>query len=127
MTDQANFDVTEINGVTVVTFGSECDNLFEGMLAPIQDRLLELGKTVDPPLVVIDLQNIKFMGSAFLALLVRVSNSLKARDGGHFAICGMTPFCAAIFQKSQLDQIWDIFDSVDEGVKQMTSSTEPGS
>jgi len=37
----------------------------------------------------------------------------------------MATFCAAIFQKSQLNQIWDIFDSVDVAIGQMTSATDP--
>ena len=46
MNEKATFTAIKDNGVTIIRFGSECDNMFEGIFADIEDDLTMHGLTV---------------------------------------------------------------------------------
>jgi len=64
-----------------------------------------------PPLVVVDLSNMNFFSSAFVATLFHAWRKLRAKTGSRFGICGLTPFCRTVLMTSRLDELWQLFDS----------------
>lgn len=115
---QTTFD----NGVTVVALGPEYENLDESTLDDVKDALLEIAVTADPPRVVLDLSQIKFFGSAFIEVLFRVWNRLNGREGGQFAISGLTSYCAEVVEITHLDRLWKIFPTREEAVRALRQS-----
>ena len=109
-------EISKQGDVTVVTLGTEYENLNEDVLDGVQGVILDVTRTADPPLVVIDLSNTIFFGSAFLALLFRGWHRIGEREGGRFAISGLTPDCAEVLSVTHLDQLWDVYPSRDEAV-----------
>jgi anti-sigma B factor antagonist len=106
--------VHEQDGVAVLDFGPDKHSLDESTLQEVQDRVLE-ASNVDPPLLVVDLSHVDFFGSSFIELLYRVWSRLNSR-GGHFALCGLSPYCREVIEVTRLDQLWPIYPSVDEAV-----------
>jgi anti-anti-sigma factor len=109
--------VTSEEGVTVVTLGPEYESIEETELEMLKGALLEVAERANPPLVVLDLSQLRFFGSALIEALFRAWNHLKARPGGRLALCGLTSYCREVVEITHLDQLWSIFETRDEAVR----------
>jgi anti-anti-sigma factor len=108
---------TKQQGVTIVAFGTEYENLDEVALDEgVGDVILESARDADPPLLLIDMSHVKFFGSSFIETLFRAYNRMNEREG-KFAICGLTPYCVEVIQVTHLDRMWSIFDSRDAAIE----------
>ncbi|MBM82775.1 MAG: hypothetical protein CMJ78_19610 [Planctomycetaceae bacterium] len=106
-------EVTKINDVTIIVFGSDYENLDEQCLDDVRDLILNTAEEADPPRMLLDLSNTSFFGSSFIEVLFRVWNRMNGKDG-KFAITGLTPYCKEVLEITHLDRIWGIYDSQDE-------------
>jgi anti-anti-sigma factor len=114
--------VTIDAGVTVVTLGPEYESLEETELETLKGALLQVAEGADPPLVVLDLSQLRFFGSALIEALFRVWNHLKVRPGGRLSLCGLTSYCREVVEITHLDQLWSIFETRDEAVRSLQQS-----
>lgn len=121
MTVSRSPDISTKDGVTIISLGPEYESLDEPGLEGLKDTVLEVTRDADPPLVVLDLSHTKFFGSAFIEILFRAWNRLKGREGGVFCISGLTPYCLEVIEVTHLDQLWNIYDTLDEAVAAMKS------
>ncbi len=101
----SDLEVIEQDGVTVVVLGEEYDNLEEMVLERASTHLLEIAKSAEPPLIVIDMAKTKFFGSAFLGTLFRVWRRLSARNG-KMAVCSATGVVAEVLEVTQANRLW---------------------
>ena len=115
---QSTVDISKQDDVTVVALGPEYENLDEERLYGLTDVLLDVAQNVEPPLVVVDLSHTTFFGTAFLGILFRMRNRLKSREGGRFAVSGLTPHCAKVVKVSHLDSVWNTFDARDDAIRE---------
>ena len=99
------------NGVTVVALGSGYENIDEPMLDVLRDVVLAAVDKAETPQLVLDLSKTKFFGSAFIEILFRLSEGLKAR-GGKFVIAGLQPYCAEVLKITHLDQLWPTYPNL---------------
>lgn len=111
--------ITQEDGVTVITLGSEYENLQETELETLKGALLETVERADPPLIVLDLSHLRYFGSALIESLFRAWNHLKSRPGGRLALCGLTSYCREVVEITHLDQLWSIFETRDQAVHSM--------
>jgi anti-sigma B factor antagonist len=113
MKDIAPPEVLNQRSVTIVRLGEDYEIIYENMLGslPFLDQLAE---SVTPPCIV--MQHVKFIGSAFLGRLVTLHKLLTARDSGRFALCGLSTFCRTAISATKLDELFEVFDSVDAAV-----------
>lgn len=107
------------DGVTVVSLGPEYENLDEAILDELRKSILAAADDADPPLMVLDLSHTQFFGSSFLEVLLQACNRLTERDGGRFAISGLTKYCAEVISITHLDRVWEIYDDVDTAVGEL--------
>lgn len=119
MTNEVLPKTEKHQNVTVITLGPEFEYLDEHRLHDLQAIVIETAQSADPPRVLIDLTHTKFFGSAFIEILFRAWNRLKAREGGHFGICGLTPYCAEVIETTHLDRLWPVYKNCDEGIRQL--------
>jgi anti-sigma B factor antagonist len=117
MTAARSPEITVEDGVTIVALGPEYENLDEHGLDDLRETLLEVASSADPPLVVLDLSQTKFFGSAFIEVLFRTCHRLNGRDGGRFCISGLTPYCAEVISITHLDRLWQVAGSREKAVK----------
>ena len=113
-------EVTREGDVTIVTLGPAYENIEDKKLPDLQKTLLEIADETDPPLVVLNLSNTNFFGSAFIEVLFRLHNRMKDR-GGKFAICCLTPYCREIIEITHLDRVWTIKLSQEEAIEAITA------
>jgi anti-anti-sigma factor len=100
------------HGVVVVRFDPRVRSLDEAHIDLIRAPILSAADA-DPPLVVVDLSNIDFFGSSFIELLFRLWSRLKGRQG-QFAMCGVSEYCREVLSVTNLDQLWQIYDSAEQ-------------
>lgn len=105
-------EILQVNGVTVVRPGSEYSNLYESLLENF-GLVKQLAEAIQPPQMIMDLQNVKFVGSAFLGFAVGLSKVLRARQGGRFAMCGLNTFIRTALSLSKLETFIEVYDDVD--------------
>jgi anti-sigma B factor antagonist len=109
-------------GVTVVTLGPEYESLEETELETLKGTLLDVAERAEPPLVLLDLSQLRFFGSALIEALFRAWNHLKVRPGGQLSLCGLTSYCREVVEITHLDQLWSIFETRDEAVRALKKS-----
>jgi anti-anti-sigma regulatory factor len=108
-------EVTNIDDVTVVTFGEDYVFIYEHTVDQVQ-FLLDLMGEIEPPFVVINLGHTKHCGSAFLGFLLRLHSRVSGRDGGRFAITNLLPFCKTVIQTTKMDLVWELFETQEEAI-----------
>jgi anti-anti-sigma regulatory factor len=108
-------EVSVVKSVTVISPGTDFSNLYESLIDQlgITPQFLE---QLNPPKLLIDMKNVKFVGSAFLGRMVFVHKTLGAREAGRVAMCGLNSFCLAALSVSKLDTVLEVFSTVDDGV-----------
>ncbi len=109
--------VTQEQGVTIIALGPDYENLNETGLEALNGMLLATAAEADPPLLVLDLAQLRFFGSGFIEALFRAWNRLNARPGGRLSLCGLTPYCREVVEITHLDQLWRVFETRDEAVR----------
>lgn len=80
----------------------------EIVMAPIREQ--------DVPMVVVDLSEVSYFGSVFLALLLRCHKSVRSR-GGELVLCGASKMAAELLRVTALDTLWAIYDTRDEALQ----------
>jgi anti-sigma B factor antagonist len=91
---------------TVVTLTDE--KLLEDQdIKALEDSIMPL---IDSPVnLVIDFGSVKFLSSAVLGLLIRISKRVNEHKG-KLKLCGIGPRIYEIFKITRLDEIFDIHD-----------------
>jgi anti-anti-sigma factor len=72
-------------------------------------------KKHESPMVVVDLSEVNYFGSVFLALLLRCHTAVKNR-GGELVICGASKMARELLKITALDTLWAIYDSREEAL-----------
>jgi len=112
-------EITKQDGVTILSLGPDFENLDERGLNDLKEVILDVANQAAPPLVVLDLSNTNFFGSAFIEILFLAWNRLNAREGGKFCISGLTPYCREVIEVTHLDRLWEICQTQEEGVNRL--------
>lgn len=99
--------VVSADGLSVVTPGSDYESVYENMLVHF-DGVLELVRSTRPLRLIVDLRNVKFVGSAFLALLLRMSMCVAQHKQGWFGIRNLSPYCREALQTTRLDRVLNV-------------------
>ena len=84
------------------------------------ELVLEPLRAQDIPMVVVDLADVSYFGSVFLAFLLRCHKHLKSR-GGELVVCGASEPAAELLRVTALDTIWAIYDTKEEAVDALSS------
>ena len=111
--------VLQQDGVTIVAFQDAFRRITEDRIAQINEPMAEAAKA-DPPKILIDLAPIEFFSSSFIEVLFRVWEQIKEKDGAVLAICGLAPYCHEILQVTNLDNLWDVYDSREAALSAMS-------
>lgn len=119
MSNNNPVDVTREDDVTVIALGPEYENLDEHLLDELREEILKVTDEAKPPLVVLDLSHTKFFGSAFIEILFRTWKRLNERDGGKFAISGLTPYCREVIEITHLNELWSVYETRSDAVAAM--------
>jgi anti-sigma B factor antagonist len=92
---------------TVVTFTDE-KLLEERDILELQESLMSVIEQAEKVNLVLDFTPVKFLSSAVLGLLIRVSKKVYEKDG-QLRLCNIGPRIYEIFKITRLTKIFDIF------------------
>ena len=73
----------------------------------IASELYSLVDDQDQKRILLDFSNVKFLSSAVLGLLIRISRKIYESEG-QFKLCGINPKIQEIFRITRLDRVFDI-------------------
>lgn len=102
---------------TIATFTDE-KILEEKEVRELEQTLTSLIEQADGIALVLDFSNVRFMSSAVLGLLIKVSKRVYER-GGKLALCAIGPRIYEIFKITRLTKIFDIYKDADTAVRRL--------
>lgn len=112
----------ELNGVQVLTIGTDKFSIEEGNVEEITQKLLDFVVSV-PPQIVINMEHVDFYGSSFIESLFRVWNRIKESPDGRFGIANLQQYCREILKVTNLDSVWPIFDDLESAAQELKSTS----
>lgn len=102
--------------MTIICPCEQISNLYEAQLESV-GLTTEFASLLSTPLLIVDLRNVKFIGSAFLGRMVAIQKELESRDNGRLALVEMSSFCRAALAVSKLDTVLEIYPTVEDALK----------
>ena len=81
-------------------------------IAAIRDAIMSVVEQTQRINLVLDFSNVKFLSSAVLGLLIRVSKKVYERDG-QLRLCNINPKIYEIFKITRLTKTFDIYKDVE--------------
>lgn len=92
--------------VSIVTFDDE-NILEEQQIKRLEHALLPVTQRNQEKKLVLNFENVRFMSSAFLGLLVKVHKRVVELDG-HLQLLNLNPKIQKVFEITQLTKVFDI-------------------
>ena len=106
----------EWHGNTVIiTPSPNVEQMPWDLIEEAADIVMEPLKSSASPMAVIDLSQVTFFGSAFLALLLRCHTAVKSR-GGELVLSGPSKVARDLLKLTALDTLWAIYETRAEAV-----------
>lgn len=107
---------------TIVTFTDE-KILEETDIREVEKSLLSVVEQGDGIHLVLNFDNVKFLSSAVLGLLIRLSRRIYEKDG-KLALCGISPKIYEIFKITRLTKVFEIFKDAGAAIEHMSEQAE---
>ena len=105
---------------TVVTFTEE-KILEDKDIQSLQDSIMSVIEQAEKIDLILDFCNVKFLSSAVLGLLIRVSKKIYERQG-QLGLCNINPKIYEIFKITRLTKIFDIYDDLDSAAEGLAAA-----
>lgn len=107
-----NVAAREVQGVSVIDVDGRIDSV---EAANELGEILKTSITEGKVKIVVNLEKVDYMNSAALGSLISTRKSTKEK-GGELKLASLQSFVMEVFKKSQLVQLFDIVDTVDNAV-----------
>ncbi len=102
---------------TIVTFTDE--KILEEMdIQALQESIMSVVDQTDRINLILDFGNVRFLSSAVLGLLIRISKRIYERDG-QLRLCNINPKIYEIFKITRLNKIFDIYKNVESATEKL--------
>ena len=103
---------------TIVTFTDE-RILEETDIRALQDSVMSVIEQAERVNLILDFCNVRFLSSAVLGLLIRISKKVYERDG-QLRLCNINPKIYEIFKITRLTKIFDIYKDIEGAVESLS-------
>jgi len=107
---------------TVVAFTDE-RILEERDIQDLQASLMGVVEQAEKINLVLDFRNVRFLSSAVLGLLIRVSKKVYEHDG-QLRLCNISPRIYEVFKITRLTKIFDICPDVKSAIASFSAATQ---
>jgi anti-sigma B factor antagonist len=105
---------------TIVTFTDE--KILEEMdIQALQASIMSVVDPSDRINLILDFGNVRFLSSAVLGLLIRISKRIYERDG-QLRLCNINPKIFEIFKITRLNKIFDIYKDVESATENLSKT-----
>jgi len=105
---------------TIVTFTSE-KILEEKDIRALQESIMLVIEQAERINMILDFCNVRFLSSAVLGLLIRISKRIYERDG-QLRLCGIDPKIYEIFRITRLTKIFDIHEDIESATESLSAT-----
>ena len=112
---QEDFQFKWHGNTVVIKPASNVEAMQWDLIEGAADIVMEPLQNQEAPMVVIDLSDISYFGSVFLALLLRCHKFVRSK-GGELVLCGASDLAKELLRVTALDTIWAIYDTQEEAL-----------
>ena len=118
---EPRISVEYAENATIVTFTDE-KILEEQDVQAVGESIMSVIESASGGInMILDFCNVRFLSSAVLGLLIRVSKKVYERDG-QLKLCNINPKIYEIFKITRLTKIFDIYQDVAEAAKGLSKA-----
>ncbi len=104
-------NVNYTDEATIISFTDE-RILEEKDIKDLQESIMSVLEEAQNMTFILDFKNVRFLSSAVLGLLIRVSKKVYEQDG-RLCLCQINPKIYEVFKITRLTKIFDIYKTVD--------------
>jgi len=115
---QPNIGVEYSENATIISFTEE-KILEEKDINSLQESIMSVIEQTERINLILDFSNVKFLSSAVLGLLIRISKRIYEHDG-RLRLCNIDPKIYEIFKITRLTKTFDIYKNVESAIKDLS-------
>ncbi len=119
-TPRDEFTIEHHGEITLIITSPALENIDSSLIEDAAGFMLEPLENQETPLVVFDLSDIDYFGSAFLSLLLRCWK-MTTLKGGQMALASVSPRARELLRITSLDMIWPLYSTRREAMEAMLS------
>ncbi len=109
------FQIKRQGGVAVIVPSPEVETLPEATINTAAAMVIAPLKDDPPEHVIIDLEGVRYFGSAFITFLLRCHLPVK-QQGGELVIAGVNDRIRELLRTTALDTIWALYNTRQEAL-----------
>ncbi len=117
---QPRISIEYIEDATVVAFTND-KILEETDVRALRESIEVIVEQAGNIRLVLDFRSVKFLSSAVLGLLIRISKRIH-EQGGQLRLCNIHPGIYEVFKITRLTNIFDIFEDVESAIHSFTDN-----
>jgi anti-anti-sigma factor len=106
----------QLEGYAVITLLPQLNDSQWADIEKVGTELVERLKTLDPPKFIVDLSLLNYMGSAMVALIVRLWKSVKDSKKGRMVVVNQHDMVFEVLKLAGLHKVWTIVPSRGEAL-----------
>lgn len=95
--------------------------LEEREIASLQESIMSIIEQPEHINLILDFRNVRFLSSAVLGLLIRISKRIYEHDG-QLKLCNINQKIYEIFKITRLTKTFDIYKDLDSAVKEISKN-----
>ena len=126
MSTVRSYDVQSLGSHVVMTLRPELNDAQWSDIERIGSELLREVESRSSPACLLDLSPLSYMGSATVAMIVRIWKVVNARTGRFVVVCG-DELVLKVLSLAGLDKVWTITETREDGLKQLGIKSGGGS
>ena len=88
-------------------------------IAALQESIMSVIEQTERINLILDFCNVRFLSSAVLGLLIRVTKKIYEQDG-QLRLCGINPKIYEIFKITRLTKIFDIYPDIEAATESLS-------
>ncbi len=107
---------------TIITFTDE-KILEETDIQAILKSIMSVVEQTERINLILDFQNVRFLSSAVLGLLIRISKRIYEHDG-QLKLCNINPKIYEIFKITRLNKVFDIYQDIESATENTSKAND---
>jgi anti-anti-sigma factor len=115
------FQVKRHGDVAVIVPSPEVEQLPDSLVQPAADLVLAPLREDPPSHLIVDLEGVRYFGSAFITFLLRCHLLIKKR-GSELVLAGVNPRIRELLRTTALDTLWALYESRQEALDALGGS-----
>lgn len=119
-TIQPNIGVEYAENAIIVSFTDE-KILEEKDINSLQESIMSVIEQTEQINLILDFSNVKFLSSAVLGLLIRISKRIYEHNG-RLRLCNIDPKIYEIFKITRLTKTFDIYKNIESATKDLSQA-----